>query len=312
MPKMRPVVLLGPQRLRPTLVEAVRAQGVEGPIAAVTAGWQEREDEIDELSAHLGRPVYNLRLHHRGEDVLGRDPELLIAYGDLLDRRKKIQDLYRIRLAHAKAAARSLMEAESDPDVRDPEVEEAVLALRDLDDHHRDRLGKVTAAFVSEWHPQQRPAVLEHRAEMAGILSRCAALAIAGGHVQVLLDRLLLFGIAEMTARMPVFAWSAGAMVCSESVVLFHDSPPQGAGNAEVLGPGLGLARGVLPFPHARRRLRLDDPARVGLIARRFDPLRCLAMDEGSRAFWRRERGLVVERARELMPDGSVVERSES
>lgn len=95
---MRTVVLLGPQRLRPTLVEAVDRAGVTGAVAAVTAGWQEREDEIDELSAHLRRPVVNLGLHRRGEDVLARDPEFLLAYGDLLDRRRKLQDLYRIRL----------------------------------------------------------------------------------------------------------------------------------------------------------------------------------------------------------------------
>ncbi len=45
-------------------------------------------------------------------------------------------------------------------------------------------------------------------------------------------------------------------MVVCETVVLFHDSPPQGAGNAEVLDAGLGLARGVIALPHARRRLR--------------------------------------------------------
>ena len=72
MPKMRPVVLLGPQRLRPDLVEAVDRVGVDGPVAAVTAGWQEREDEIDELSAHLRRPTHNLQLHRRGGPVPDR------------------------------------------------------------------------------------------------------------------------------------------------------------------------------------------------------------------------------------------------
>ena len=75
---MRRIVLLGPQRLKPTLIDAVKKLDVRGDFAAVTAGWQEREDEIDELSAHLDRPVTNLRLHARGEDVFQRDPEELV------------------------------------------------------------------------------------------------------------------------------------------------------------------------------------------------------------------------------------------
>jgi hypothetical protein len=95
-------------------------------------------------------------------------------------------------------------------------------------------------------------------------------------------------------------------MCAAERVVLFHDAPPQGAGDAEVLGDGLGLARGVLPFPHARRRLRLHDPLRVSLLARRFAPLDCLAMDSG--AHWvQDENGRVRSAtARRLREDGEV------
>jgi hypothetical protein len=310
MPKMRSVVLLGPQRLRPTLVRAVGEVGVTGPVAAVTAGWQEREDEIDELSAHLARPVYNLRLHHRGEDVLARDPEMFLAWGDLLDRRRKLSDLYRLRLAHAKGAARALWSSSMDPDLVAPELEAAIEALRALDARHLVRMRELWDAFASEWRLDEREAILEHRAEVAGILARCEALALAGGHVQVLLDRLLVFGVPEMAAHLPVFAWSAGAMVASERVVLFHDDPPQGAGNAEVMSPGLGLVTGVVPFPHARRRLRLTDPARVGLLARRFAPARCFAMDEGARLDWDSGQGLVERQAFELLADGALAERT--
>ncbi|MCC7140272.1 MAG: hypothetical protein IT460_17765 [Planctomycetes bacterium] len=303
---MRTVVLLGPQRLRPTLVEAVDRVGVEGAVAAVTAGWQEREDEIDELSAHLRRPVVNLRLFQRGEDVLAQDPEILLAWGDHLDRRRKLQDLYRIRVAHAKAAVRELLRESVEQDLLEAEVERALEALRAVDREHRDRVARLAAAFDAEWSPWARPAVAAHRDELAGVLSRCGALAIAGGHVQVLLDRLRLFGVVELADGLPVFAWSAGAMVCAETVVLFHDRPPQGAGNAEVLDAGLALCRDVVVLPHAKRRLRLDDPERVLLLARRFDPALCLALDEGSRAWWDARTGLVVEKGRELRRDGDV------
>ena len=41
---------------------------------------------------------------------------------------------------------------------------------------------------------------------------------------------------------------------------------------------GLGLCRGLLALPDARRRLRLEDPARVALLARRFAPDLCAAL----------------------------------
>ncbi len=305
---MRRIVLLGPQRLKPTLIDAVARLDVKGPFAAITAGWQEREDEIDELSAHLDRRVVNLRLHARGEDVFQRDPEILLAYGDYLDRSKKIQDLYRVRLGHAKDAVRELLASSADPDVLEPEIESAIATLRTLDHHHGMRLNGLREAFETEWRPAERTVVAEHRAEISEILSRVAGLAVAGGHVQVLLDRMRLFDVGPLTTHLPVFAWSAGAMVVSEKVVLFHDFPPQGAGNAELIGDGLGLCRGVLPLPHAKRRLDLTDEKRVSLLARRFAPLTALAMDEGSWAVWRDRGGLDIHQGKVILADGHVTE----
>src|SRR5262245_1489798 len=160
---MRTVVLLGPQRLQPTLVEAVDKVGVSGAVAAVTAGWQEREGEIDELSEHLKRSVINLELFRRGEDVFARDPEFLLAAGDFLDRRKKLQDLYRIRLSHAKAAIRELLASPAPHELLEPEVERAIQALRLVDAEHLERMRELNTAFYDEWTPAERPAIAEHR-----------------------------------------------------------------------------------------------------------------------------------------------------
>ena len=65
-----------------------------------------------------------------------------------------------------------------------------------------------------------------------------------------------------------------------DRIVLFHDSPPQGRGNAEVLGAGLGLFPGVVVLPHARRRLMLHDSGRISVFARRFAGATCIALDE--------------------------------
>jgi len=34
-------------------------------------------------------------------------------------------------------------------------------------------------------------------------------------------------------------------------------------------------------LPHARRRLPVDDPVRLGALARRFAPARCVVLDDG-------------------------------
>jgi hypothetical protein len=77
-------------------------------------------------------------------------------------------------------------------------------------------------------------------------------------------------------------------MVLAERVVLFHDHPPQGAGNAEVFEAGLALIRAAVFLPHAASRLATADAARVALLARRLAPATCYTLDDGSRLLWRR------------------------
>ncbi len=283
---MATLTLLGPQRLHPNLVDEVDRLGIEGPIAAITAGWQEREAEDDELRTHLHRPVVNLRLHRRSEQLFADDPELFAAHRARQDRLRAMQRLYRYRLDFALEPARELLRREGDPGILEPECEAAIDAVRRLDAEHLGRLDEVHRAFEKEHAPARRKAVRRHRRELAETLEGVAALAVAGGHVAVLLNRMRLFGVAELAAELPIFAWSAGAMALAERVVLFHDSPPQGAGNAEVLDLGLGLAHGLVPLPHARRRLRLDDPCRVALFARRFAPALAVPLEEAVALAW--------------------------
>jgi hypothetical protein len=306
----RTVTLLGPQRLTPTLANAVRAVGVDGDVAVVTAGWQEREEEVDELRDHLGGRVVNLRLYHRAEEVFRRDRALARAHRLRQERLQRMQELYRVRLAHAMDAAREMLTRRGDPEVVNPEREAAVAAIRELDRTHLERVRAVHAELEANLRPLERPAVARQREELAGLLANCAAFAVAGGHVALLLNRQRLFGLGEMVGDRPVFAWSGGAMVLGERLVLFHDDPPQGPGNAEVLEAGLGLFTGMLPLPHARRRLKLDDALRVGLFARRFGDLACIAIDDG--AILRREGGRWTpvggDGSRRLLPDGGVEE----
>jgi peptidase E len=132
--------------------------------------------------------------------------------------------------------------------------------------------------------------LMAHRKEIAGLVADSSAVLIAGGHVELLLNRLRLFDLATGLKARPVIAWSAGAMALSERIVLFHDNPPQGAGIAEVADRGLGLFSGVLPLPHAGKRLRLHDSERVSLFARRFAPARCSTLEDGTALTWTDDR----------------------
>jgi hypothetical protein len=303
------LIVLGPQRLQPTVrtaLESIDAHG--GRIAVITAGWEEREQEDGELVDHLGGNAVNLRLHQRAEDVFQRDPQLFEAMQARFDRRQRLRDLYRLRLDHALAAVRELRSMEGDDDLLEEERRTAVEAVRRLDSHHLSRTNELQRAFDEEHNPPEREAVVHHRREIDAILADCSALCIAGGHVGILLNRLRMFGIEPWARKLPVACWSAGAMALSERVVLFHDSPPQGRVNAEVFEEGLGILPRIVPLPHARRRLLLDDPLRVGLLALRFGPGLCAALDDGSRLDRQDDAWLGHEGTQRLCADGTLAE----
>jgi hypothetical protein len=277
---------MGPQRLAPIVDQALDLLAVSGQVAVITAGWQEREPEDDELKAALGgRPGVNLMLHARGDAAYRDDKELFTSHRAKQDKLRHLQELYRRRLAHTMAAARQMQSFdEEDAAVASPELvaahlDSAIDAVRRLDDEHTALVRAIETEFETSFRPSQRPVVVHHRREIEEILSQCSAVAIAGGHVPALLNKLRLFDMHALAA-LPLVAWSAGAMVLTERIVLFHDTPPQGRGYAEILGEGLGLVPGVVALPNARRRLLLDNPGRVAMLARRFAPAACVALDE--------------------------------
>jgi hypothetical protein len=118
----RLLVLLGPQRFRPTLREAVRALGIDGAVAVVTAGWQEREGEDTEMQKHLHQEVLDLGLYRRAEDVLQRDRELAAALRTRQETLRQLQELYRLRLSYALEATRELSEASGASTTSSPSV----------------------------------------------------------------------------------------------------------------------------------------------------------------------------------------------
>jgi hypothetical protein len=279
------VVLLGPQR-RPTLDGVVRSLGLAGPFATVTAGWQEREPDDGELSALLGASAsrhgaVNLGLYRRGVDVAERDPVFAAGWDELRRTLAGLQEVYLLRLDYALRAVYAVQrQAGSGSEA----VEEAVAAVRALDEAHLRRVNGARGEFYARLEPHARPVIAAHRDEVAAVLRDAGALVVAGGHVGVLADVLHLFNVAAaLNGGSLVIAWSAGAMALTDRIVLFHDRAPQGPGHPEVYGSGLSLLRDVVLLPHARARLLLDDAPRMAVLARRFAPARCVPLEAGSR-----------------------------
>jgi hypothetical protein len=300
------VILLGPQR-RPTVDAAARSLGLAGPVATVTAGWQEREPDDAELGRLLGGRDAALSLYRRWLDVQERDPGYAAGERRLAGVLAELTELYLLRLDYAMQAvhavqrrsgsaalswagsaagpaAGSAAAAGAGSAAASAALAEAVEAVRDLDAAHLRRVDGARGEFYAGLAPHDRPVIAEHRAAVAAVLARASALVIAGGHVGVLAGLLHLFNVAAaLPAGVPVIAWSAGAMAMADRIVLFHDRAPQGPGHPEVHGAGLSLVRGAVLLPHARSRLLLGDTGRMAVFARRFAPARCVPLEAGTR-----------------------------
>jgi hypothetical protein len=273
------VVLLGPQR-RPTVDTVVRSLRLDGPIATITAGWQEREPD-DELGNQLGSRDVNLSLYARWLDVLERDPDFAAGERRLNGVLEEVQDIYLLRLDYALQAVYAVQRRNGNDPLRADALAEAVAAVRELDAGHLHRVSDVRDEFYQTRLPHTRPVIAEHRAAVTRLLGDTAALVIAGGHVGVLAHTLHLFDVAA-SLRSPVIAWSAGAMALTDRIVLFHDRSPQGFGHPEIYGRGLSVLHNVVPLPHARARLLLDDAPRMAVFAQRFSPARCILLENGT------------------------------
>lgn len=301
----RSVTILGPQR-RPTVGQVVSSLQDDDPIATVTAGWRERETDDGELRDLLGGRDRNLRLHGRWLDVLERDPEYAQAEREHRTVLDELQQLYLVQLDHALRATYAVAhQRDGHPRTRESALTDALEVVETVDRQHVRRVQEVHQAFYAAWRPEERDAVAEHREQVRGELSSACALVVAGGHVGELVRVLHLFHVAPAVPER-VVAWSAGAMALTQRVVLFHDRAPQGPAHTEVFDEGIGVLGGMVLLPHARRRLDVDDPIRMSVLARRFGPDRCVVLDDGARVDLAAD-GSLPSDARVVAEDGRIV-----
>jgi hypothetical protein len=299
----REVVLLGAQR-RPTVQHVVKELDAGALIATVTAGWQEREPDDEELNQLLGDRAVNLSLHARWLDLLEKDTEYAIAEREHDAALAELRKLYLTQLDHALSATYDVaQDQEGRPRFRDRVLADALGLLRLLDAQHLVRVREAQLDFYDAWRPDLRPVVAAHREQVRQILESAAAVVLAGGHVGDLVRVLHLFHVEPHLPAL-VIAWSAGAMALTKRVVLFHDYVPHGVGQTEVLGDGLGVLHDLVVLPQARRRLRVNDPVRMSVLARRFEPARCVVLDDGVR--FRLTDGSLPPDARVVDHDGRI------
>lgn len=261
-----------------------------GRIVYITAGWRHEETDDEALQRDIGPPGHLMPIYAWFEELAAAAPELFQAYHESQKEVRRLKALYRVRLDPALEAVRALLaqqELHPDSDFVRWEIEDAIGTLRGLRERFITQCDAVRQKFQEQYKPAENARVGRRMEHIERAFTDARAVLIAGGHVGVLRNRLEFFGVGESLRRAnekgtAILAWSAGAMAITERVVLFHDDPPMGQHNAEVLDRGLGIATDIVVLPHARQRLWLDDRQRVAILARRFAPAPCIGTENGA------------------------------
>ncbi len=302
-------ILLGPQLPAPNLDTAIdTAQIPDGPIAVISAAWQEAEADTKELQQQLQRPIVSLDLYQRAEEVFADDAKLRKAYRRRQDQLQELQQLYRTRLRQSMKAARLMRRIEGNSPLLAVERQHAIDQVRDLDAHHLSNIQAIFAEYAHELVSSNSGQLEEHTAAIHAAMEGCATTLITGGNVLVLFNRLQLFEMQSLLASRHLIAWSAGAMVLSDTIVLYNDRTPLGRRDPEVLGPGLGIIPNFVFLPDAKKRLQEKDRARIGIFSDSFAPASCITLNKGSLFHFDEKRVHRVEHTCRLSSQGDIQE----
>jgi hypothetical protein len=265
------------------LAAEVEAFGVEGPVALVTAGWEEGERNDAEVDRRLGGGSRNLNLYGRRLDVLESDAGYADAQRLLHTQLAGLRELYLVRLRHALDGVEVIRRRFAESDRRPgPELDGSLEAVRTLDEAQAAAIAAAYERFYEQHPPHHRPGIARHREEVAAIVAECGAIAIAGGHVGVLNDCLHLCNLGILIEERPLLAWSSGCMAVTERIVVIDDDDPAGRPD-EIYDIGIGVAHGMVALPSAGSRLHAHDPDRLAVLARRCAPSLCVMLDSGDR-----------------------------
>ena len=276
-------LLLGPQRPVVNLGSAMTQTGIGGgPIAVISAAWQEAEGDIDDIRSHVGNELFSLPIYHHADELFAADKPLRDAYRERQDLLIEQQNMYRLRLRQLTIAAREILRVEGNVSAIAEERRHAISQLRALDRHHLRQVNKIYDRYKEKFDTEKNNHLAQHVAAIEKELERCETVLITGGNVVVLMNRLQLFGLGNHLVRKNIVGWSAGAMVLCDRIVLFHDRMPQGRRDPEVMCNGLGIVPSTVLLPDARNRVRSKELVRSSLFSRRFAPATSLTLDNES------------------------------
>lgn len=309
---MRVTVLLGPVTDGAPVAAELAALGVDGPVALVTAGWEEGERNEAELDRALGGGTRNLGLFGRRLDIMQSDPQYAAADRALRVLVADLREVYLVQLRYALRGVEAVRQhAAKARRLAGDELEEAVETVRGLDERYAARLAQAHDEFYDTTRPHERIVIASHRAEVASIVGECAAVAVAGGHVGVLTECLHLSNLGAVIGDRPLVTWSSGAMAVAERVMVVDDNDLAGRPD-EVLTAGIGVVHGVVPLAAARLRLHIEDRNRLAVLARRVAPRVCVLLDPGDRLPCDSDGVPDFQLARVVAPDGTVIATSEA
>ena len=82
---MADIILLGPQSPSSNVRAALESLGISGQLCVVSAGWQEREGELESLREQLTNPMTDLALYARCEEAFAEDQALFEAHRERQD-----------------------------------------------------------------------------------------------------------------------------------------------------------------------------------------------------------------------------------
>jgi hypothetical protein len=274
------LTILGPERPDGVLPSVLSRRNLRGPLALVSAGWRYDEERDELLRAALPNPIVNLRLYQRFRSIENEAPELTAGWTAKQEALRRVKDRYRLRFHNALGATVALYDENKDPSCL--WFAQSVRHLREADELYLSEAKRLHDSFVQQFRPTEHPLVARVRSEILAELEGCEGVLIAGGHVGVLRNRLSFFNLAIELVRRPLFAWSGGAMVLTERVLLYHDHTAHGPGTAEVLDHGFGLLQNVVFLPHAKERLNLADTTGLAVLAHRMAPRALIALQNGA------------------------------
>lgn len=302
-------LLLGPQRPVINLGVAVKKAGIpDAPMAVISSGWQEAEGDVDDIFDQVQRPLHDLGLYQRAEKLTADFPLFAQAYRERQEHLRDLQRLYRLRCKQLMIAARSTLRADASAEILAAEQNHAMKQVRELDLHHLRSINAIHSSYDQGFNDLTDGEISRHTQEIAKLLKVCASILITGGNVMVLLNRLRMFGVDKMLNDKHLVAWSAGAMVLSDTVVLFHDKTPLGRRDPEIVSAGCAVLPGYVFLPDAKRRLRAKDSVRARLMCRRFEPAKCVTLDNGAGLLFKGEQLNIADKVNVMTREGAFEE----